>query len=140
MELTECINYLLTNSQHAVYQYMSSQLAPFDITPSQYGVLNCLWSSQEPCLPRQIAEMLCLETSTVSGILDRLQKKELIDRAINTENRREILVLLTEKGDALREPVLKIIDEVNRRVLEDFTEDEAAFFKSCLRRIGEKAL
>lgn len=140
MELKECINFLLTNAQHTVFQYLSQKLAPYDITPSQYGVLNCLWSNDGTCLPRQIAEMLCLETSTVSGILDRMQKKELIDRVINTENRREILVIITEKGWALKDEVLQVIEDVNHKVLEDFSESEAEFFKKCLRQIAEKAL
>ena len=124
MELKECINFLLTTSQHTVFQYISQKLAPFDVTPSQYGVLNCLWANGGTCLPRKIAEMLCLETSTVSGIMDRMQKKELI----------------TEKGEALKEPVLQVIEDVNRDVLADFSEDEAVFFKKCLRQIAEKSL
>lgn len=140
MELKECINFLLTTAQHTVFQYLSQQLAPYDITPSQYGVLNCLWMNEGTCLPRQIAELLCLETSTVSGILDRMQKKELIDRTINPDNRREILVIITAKGEALKEPVLKVIDEVNHEVLKDFSSEETVFIRSSLRQIAEKAL
>lgn len=140
MELKECINFLLTTAQHTVFQYLSQRLAPYDITPSQYGVLNCLWMNEGTCLPRQIAELLCLETSTVSGILDRMQKKELIDRTINPDNRREILVIITPKGDALKEPVLKVIDEVNYEVLKDFSSGETDFIRSSLRQIAEKAL
>lgn len=140
MELKECINFLLTTAQHTVFQYLSQQLAPYDITPSQYGVLNCLWMNGGTCLPRQIAELLCLETSTVSGILDRMQKKELIDRTINPDNRREILVIITPKGEALKEPVLKVIDDVNTEVLKDFGKDETEFIRASLRQIAEKAL
>lgn len=140
MELKECINFLLTTAQHTVFQYLSQRLAPYDITPSQYGILNCLWIGGGTCLPRQIAEMLCLETSTVSGILDRMQKKDLIDRVINPYNRREILVMITPKGEALKEPVLKIIDEVNEEVLKDFSPKETDFIRKSLRQIAEKAL
>ena len=140
MELKECINFLLTTAQHTVYQYLSQRLAPYDITPSQYGILNCLWINDGTCLPRQIAELLCLETSTVSGILDRMQKKDLIDRVINPENRREILVMITPKGEALKAPVLKIIDEVNEEVLKDFSPKETEFIRKSLRQIAEKAL
>ena len=140
MELKECINFLLTTSQHTVFQYLSQRLAPYDITPSQYGILNCLWINDGTCLPRQIAELLCLETSTVSGILDRMQKKDLIDRVINPENRREILVMITPKGEALKAPVLKIIDEVNEEVLKDFSPKETEFIRKSLRQIAEKAL
>ena len=140
MELKECINFLLTTAQHTVFQYLSQRLAPYDITPSQYGILNCLWINDGTCLPRQIAELLCLETSTVSGILDRMQKKDLIDRVINPENRREILVMITPKGEALKAPVLKIIDEVNEEVLQDFSPKETEFIRKSLRQIAEKAL
>lgn len=138
MELKECINFLLTTAQHTVFQYLSQRLAPYDITPSQYGILNCLWINDGTCLPRQIAELLCLETSTVSGILDRMQKKDLIDRVINPENRREILVMITPKGEALKAPVLKIIDEVNEEVLKDFSPKETEFIRKSLRQIAEK--
>ena len=140
MELKECINFLLTTAQHTVFQYLSQRLAPYDITPSQYGILNCLWINDGTCLPRQIAELLCLETSTVSGILDRMQKKDLIDRVINPDNRREILVMITPKGEALKAPVLKIIDEVNEEVLKDFSPKETEFIRKSLRQIAEKAL
>ncbi len=140
MELKERINFLLTTEQHTVFQYQSQRLAPKDNTPSQYGILNFLWINDGTCLPRQIAELLCLETSTVSGILDRMQKKDLIDRVINPENRREILVMITPKGEALKTPVLKIIDEVNEEVLKDFSPKETEFIRKSLRQIAEKAL
>lgn len=140
MKLEECINYLLTIAQRGVSQMMTQRLAPFDITPSQYGVLNCLWLSEGPLLPREIAEMLSLETSTVSGILDRMQKKELIDRMINENNRREIFVSLTEKGAALEEDVVRTVEELNAEVLESFGAEEAALFKNQLREIAAKTL
>lgn len=136
MELTQCINYLLTTAQHSVFQYLNGKLSEYDVTPSQYGVLSCLWQ-REFATPKQISEILCLETSTISGVLDRMQKKGLIDRVINRDDRREVRVVPTEKGKALQEPISKIIDEVNEEVLKCFTEDEVALLKSQLRIIAE---
>ena len=135
MELKECINYLLTTAQHNVFQYLSIRLAKYDVTPSQYGVLSCLWGKSH-ATPKQIAETLCLETSTISGVLDRMQKKELIDRVINKEDRREVQVIITENGRALQEPITEIIDSVNEEVLKDFTVEEVAQIKNALRRIA----
>ena len=42
MRLQGCINYLLTVAQHEVFQDFSEGLAPFNITPGQYGVLRYL--------------------------------------------------------------------------------------------------
>ena len=106
------------------------------MTPSQYGVLSCLWQ-REFATPKQISEILCLETSTISGVLDRMQKKGLIDRVINRNDRREVRVVPTEKGKALEEPISKIIDEVNEEVLKCFTDEEVALLKNQLRTIAE---
>lgn len=140
MELKECINYLLTTAQHTVFQYLSQKLSDYDITPSQYGVLNCLWSENGKSTPKQIADSLKLETSTISGILDRMQKKNLIERIINIENRREILVIITDKGWELKEPILKIIDEVNQDILSGFSEEENNFLKKALTNIAERKM
>ena len=136
MELTQCINYLLTTAQHSVFQYLNGKLSEYDVTPSQYGVLSCLWQ-REFATPKQISEILCLETSAISGVLDRMQKKGLIDRVINRDDRREVRVVPTEKGKALQEPISKIIDEVNEEVLKCFTEEEVALLKNQLRIIAE---
>lgn len=99
MELTQCINYLLTTSQHTVFQFLSGKLSEYDLTPSQYGVLSCLWQ-REFATPKQISEILCLETSTISGVLDRMQKKGLIDRVINREDRPRGSRCADRKGEA----------------------------------------
>ena len=126
MELTQCINYLLTTSQHTVFQFLSGKLSEYDLTPSQYGVLSCLWQ-REFATPKQISEILCLE----------MQKKGLIDRVINREDRREVRVVPTEKGKQLQEPITEIIDEVNEEVLKCFTEEEVTALKNALRIIAD---
>lgn len=136
MELTQCINYLLTTAQHAVFQHLSMKLSDYDITPSQYGVLSCLWQ-KEYATPKQISETLCLETSTISGVLDRMQKKNLIDRVINQEDRREVRIYSTKKGKLLQEPIQEIIEEVNKEVLKGFTENEVMILKDMLRSIAK---
>ena len=101
MELTQCINYLLTTSQHTVFQFLSGKLSEYDLTPSQYGVLSCLWQ-REFATPKQISEILCLETSTISGVLDRMQKKGLIDRVINKEVAERFVFFQQKRGKHYR--------------------------------------
>ena len=40
MELNQCINYLLTTSQHRGFQEVSKRLENYDVTPVQYGDLE----------------------------------------------------------------------------------------------------
>ncbi len=135
MELKECINFLLSTAQHNVFQYLSVKLSSLGITPSQYSVLSCLWGRSH-ATPKQLAEILGIETSTVSGLLDRLQKNGLIDRIVNSEDRREVQVIATQKGRDLEKPVTAIIDDMNKEVLKTFTQEEIDKLKSMLRIIA----
>ncbi|MDQ7096293.1 MarR family transcriptional regulator [Desulfosporosinus sp. PR] len=134
MEMTECINFLLTQAQQKVFKYLKSELEPFNVTPVQYGVLQCLWDegSQNP---KQIGNVLGLDSSTITGILDRLENKALIMRNTYTGDRRTIKVELTEEGSKLREPIGKIIEEVNIEVLKEFSSEEKRQLREYLERI-----
>ena len=140
MELKECINFLLSTAQHNVFQYLSVKLSSLGITPSQYSVLSCLWGRSH-ATPKQLAEILGIETSTVSGLLDRLQKNGLIDRIVNSEDRREVQVIATQKGRDLEKPVTVIIDDMNKEVLKTFTQDEIdklkVQFKFLYYKVGD---
>jgi DNA-binding MarR family transcriptional regulator len=74
VDYTRCINFLLTISQHEVFLIFSENLSEFGITPGQYGVLACLWK-HETLTPKEIANILRVENSTISGVLDRMQKR-----------------------------------------------------------------
>ena len=135
MQLEECVNYLLTTAQHSVFLKMTEKLSVYDITPVQYAVLYCLWENNGTS-PKEIAERLKLENSTISGILERMKKKELIKRSISKEDRRFIQVVLTEKGASLNEDVLATVEQVNTEVLSVFSDEERESLKSYLRTLA----
>lgn len=102
MELEHCINFVLTKAQHAVHQLFKSDLAPYGVTPGQYGVLRCLWD--EDCqTARQLAERLALDGSTMTGVLDRMEQRGLIVKQTDPRDRRALQIQLTQKGPQLVE-------------------------------------
>ena len=135
MELRNCINYLLTVAQHEVFLMFSQRLSDYGITPGQYGVLNCLWS-RGSASPKEIAQLLRLENSTVSGILDKMQKRGLVDRVLDPNDRRSIRVAPTEEGEAIRDDVLRTVEALNEEILGRFSPEEAAQLLELLRRLG----
>jgi DNA-binding MarR family transcriptional regulator len=135
MEMNECINFLLTKAQHTVFQYLKTELLPYDVTPVQYGVLKCLWD-EDGQTPKQIAAILSLDGSTITGILDRMVNKELIVRSPSIEDRRTLKVELTNDGFLLREPIEKVIEDVNKKVLINFSSDQQSQLKESLKEIS----
>ncbi|MBN2898346.1 MAG: MarR family transcriptional regulator [Clostridia bacterium] len=134
MEVRECINFLLSVSQNVVFKYFSKRLSEYGVTPSQYGVLNCLWQYGD-LSPSRISEILSLEASSVSGLLDRMQKSGLIDRHIDQTNRRIIIVSPTEKSMAVKDGVEAVVKEMNDKFLEPFSDEERKALRKALLTI-----
>lgn len=83
--------------------------------------LNCLLALYEngPLPPSQIARHIMVKSSTVTGIIDRLEQKGLVQRMRNSPDRRVITIELTEAGRSLAgnapPPIQqKIVDGVKR--------------------------
>ncbi|WP_430886139.1 MarR family winged helix-turn-helix transcriptional regulator [Fusibacter sp. JL216-2] len=134
MEVRECINFLLGASQNVVFKYFSKRLSEYGVTPSQYGVLNCLWQYGD-LSPSRIREILSLEASSVSGLLDRMQKGGLIDRHIDPNNRRLIIVSPTEKSMEVKDGVEAVVKEMNDKFLQPFSDEERIILKNALLKI-----
>lgn len=83
--------------------------------------VNCLLALDEygPLPPSQIAKIILVNSSTVTGIIDRLEQKGLVERQRISHDRRVITVQLTESGKTLAQnappPIQqKIIDGLKK--------------------------
>ena len=67
--------------------------------------VNCLLAIYEngPLPPSQIAKHMMVNSSTVTGIIDRLEQKGLVERMRISQDRRVITIQLTETGKRLAE-------------------------------------
>ena len=138
MQLNECVNFMLTNVQNAVFLCFKKQLQQFNVTPIQYALLKCLWDEDEQA-PSQLAQHLCLDSSTVTGIMGRLEEKGLIVRQYCKTDRRRIIVCLTDAGRALQKPIEALIEETNQLVTQGITAQQLDELREQLLHIAEQA-
>ncbi len=80
---------------------VATTLGESGLTPDQYLVLASLRGKDGRPL-REIADALRCSPSTVTGIVDTMEKKGLVAREDNPEDRRSSLLCLTAKGKGLR--------------------------------------
>ena len=131
-----CMNFLLSVSQHKVFKYYSKLLEEQGITSAQAGILTCIWSaSNGKMTPKEIGKKLYLEAPTISGLLDKMQKLELINRDVDPDNRRVIFVSTTKKADDLREVIEGATEKMNQQVLKDFSPEDAELLKQLLTKL-----
>ncbi len=136
MELGECINFSVTRAQNSIFQYFKYKLSHLDVTPVQYTVLKCLWDNGDQ-LPTQISQAICLDSSTVTGILSRMEKKGLIERVHSETDRRMVNIRIMPAGAALRPAIEKAIREANEEVLRGMPEKDVQQLRARLDKIVE---
>ncbi|MPM96531.1 HTH-type transcriptional regulator MhqR [bioreactor metagenome] len=135
MESNECINHLMNRAQQTVHQQFRAALTEFGVTPVQYAVLSTLWK-EGSLTPSQIAAAVSLDSSTVTGILDRLEQKKLLRRMPDKTDRRVLRISLTEAGSALEAPVMQAVDRCNKAVMTVYSSEEQELLVRLLQRLS----
>ena len=79
---------------------------------------------------------LFLDGSTVTGMLDRMEHKDLIVRQVDPRDRRALKVILTEKGQALKEPIGQAIVNANQKALDQFQPEQVKSLKNLLQSLS----
>ncbi len=90
--------------------------AALDITAAQLPVLKRLWEG-DGITTALLTQDASSDGGTLTGILDRLEKKNLIRRERSQQDRRAVKIWLTDAGRALEAPLTNIIQEINRQAM-----------------------
>jgi DNA-binding MarR family transcriptional regulator len=72
------------------------------LTPPQYQVLKSLWDKGDLPL-KDLAQACNCTRATITGLVDTLEAKELVQRQPNPVDRRSLLATLTPEGQALQD-------------------------------------
>ena len=129
-QILEDLIQLVARSRQQSYEYMER----FGVTVPQSGVLKAL--DESGSLPiGTLAEKLLLRTSTVSGIVDRLERDGHVTRVRGNADRRVVHVELTPQGERLCAKLPGSSFDKVRRALDRLDHDEARAFLTLLRRV-----
>src|SRR6478609_6349534 len=99
------VNILFTSSW--LYNINALRLKPFGITPEQFNVLRILRGSHpKKLMLASITSRMIDKNSNATRLVEKLRQKNLVEREICENNRRQVDISITEKGLG----VLKKID------------------------------
>jgi DNA-binding MarR family transcriptional regulator len=107
----------------------------YDLTPSQYNVLRILRGEGKPLSCLEIVERMLQVVPAMTGLLDRLEKMELVSRERCTQDRRVVYVDLTTKGKELVSKLDQPLQALNQKLLGHLSSAEL----KELSRLLEKA-
>jgi DNA-binding MarR family transcriptional regulator len=83
---------------HLIRRTSMASLAPLDLTPAQSRALRTISKADPPIRMGELASTLGVVPRSATGLVDALQQAGLVERTVDPENRRSVLVALTAAG------------------------------------------
>ena len=116
------LNIIRTNDQ---FQNRFGRLfRQYSLTSSQYNVLRILRGEGQPMPCLEIADRMVQVVPAMTGLIDRLEKQELVRRDRCVKDRRVIFVELTEKGTQLLQQLDQPVLDLHHALVGHLSQDE----------------
>lgn len=128
--------FLISKIHHLSGRIFARMLKEYDIeiNPAQGRIMFVLW--QEDRIPiRELAQKTALEKSTLTAMLDRLEKMGYVRRIHSATDRRQILVERTELDKSWQDIYVKVSQEMSELFYQGFSEGEIYELDRYLRRL-----
>ena len=129
--MPEKLLFLLSKVQNALSVHLKKALKKegLDITMGQYGIMMVLEQTNQTTMG-DLSRILEIDNSSITRLVDKLEKQALAERTINPDDRRQMLVSITDLGLEKASVLKRIAQETNARIMEGFNDgDIAAFIK-----------
>lgn len=137
IDVTECPYYLITRASLACTARLKEALAAAgvgNIRPAYLGVLMSLWSD-DGLRAVELGRRAGLEPSTMTGLLDRMERDGLVVRTPDPEDRRAQRIQLTDAGRQAKRVVGTVVTQALDQMLAGVPERDLSRLKETLRRV-----
>lgn len=122
---------LLVKIGNAVTYYRNKMMENMDLTSVQSDVLIDIL--RHPGITAtEIKEHMQLSQSTVAGIIARLESKNLIEKVVDENDARKVILFPAKQGKVLEEPLKEIAVATQQFLLEGMNESEQTEFARLL--------
>lgn len=132
--LQEQVGFLLrkANQRHlAIFTGLIS-----DLTPPQFAALARLHETGGTS-QNQLGQLIAMDAATIKGVIDRLKARGLVSLAEDMQDRRRLVVSLTQQGRSTIERLLPLAARITGETLAPLTPREAGTFLRLLAKMAE---
>ena len=119
---------------YAVTRAMEGQFGSHGLAPIDFSILkSCLERGE--CTATELAEVLPVDPSRISRMVNRLVEAGLLRRRRLSEDRRVVMLSLTEQGTELVHHIGELEQALNARLTEGISEEDKLGFASAACKI-----
>lgn len=102
----QTLGYATQVTTRRVQKILSSRFQKHGILFAEWPILLNLWA-KETATQRELSKLISIAEANIARTVVRMEKKKLLTRKRNAQDRRESIVQLTDKGKALQNVLLK---------------------------------
>jgi MarR family 2-MHQ and catechol resistance regulon transcriptional repressor len=127
----------LKRASETLTSRISSEFVKHNISESQFGVLETLYHLGPLC-QKSLGDKILKSTGNITLVIDNLEKRHLVERVRDTEDRRFITIYLKPEGKKLIESIFP--DHV-KRITNEFSilsSDEQELLGKICKKLGKK--
>jgi MarR family transcriptional regulator, 2-MHQ and catechol-resistance regulon repressor len=129
---------VLSRANNAIDAVLQRQVAKHGLTITEFAILEVLYH-KGPLLLGEVQRRILVSSGGVTYLVDRLERKGLVERRACAEDRRARYGALTPEGEALISRIFPEHAACIERVMGTLSEDEQALAVDLLRRLGRGA-
>lgn len=132
--MDESIGFVINKTSQAIKKEFSRRLKAYDLTPEQWSALNRL-GEEDGLTQKDLAERTYKDSPNTTRIIDKLEKKGLLQRREDPEDRRAFQIFLTESGKSLREQIIPVASQLNVDVTDGLDKKDLSQLLQLMNRI-----
>jgi MarR family transcriptional regulator, organic hydroperoxide resistance regulator len=119
-----------------IFARMLKQYGIQEINPAQGRIMFVLWQNDGIAI-NDLAKETSLSKSTLTSMLDRLEKDGFLRREASKKDRRKIHIWRTEKDKLFQKQYVRVSQQMSEIYYRGFTEQDMDGFENMLKRIFE---
>ncbi len=139
MKRDDRLIYLIFTAQQKLRTYMKNVLMKenVQVTVAQAGILFLLKQKSGQSMS-DVSKLLSIDNSTLTGLVDRLERAGFVRRNSNPGDRRALNIDITDSGIRELEKAKTVIRRINEEIKSGFSEQEMESFKRVLQHFTMK--
>ncbi len=126
--------YLIKRIETEVTARMNKALTEYYITLSQFIILNFVQDNPDDLSSAQLSRRFKMTPQSMNEVVTTLQRKELLLKNVDGDNKRILRISLTEKGINTLKQCNITIDALENELFEGFTEGDLDVFRNFMGR------
>jgi DNA-binding MarR family transcriptional regulator len=126
----------LQRAAHATLHVLSAELVDLDLTPSEINALANLADGRGRTVS-ELGAAAGTRPTTLTSVLDRLERRGHITRGARPGDRRAVLIELTSSGQRAATTIRQAIADLEHRALDGLPYDAVAGLRAALQALTE---